>query len=83
MNVLVLNCSPVQNAAAAEIVRAVSEYSGSKFKTKCIYICNYAVQYYKGCRGCHITAVCVQRDGVDEVMEQYEWADVIDFCKGI
>lgn len=77
MNALVMNCSPVRNGATAEIVRTVAACLDGRYTTKCICIDDYDVRYCKGCRSCHATAVCVQKDGVDEVMEQYEWADVI------
>lgn len=77
MNVLVMNCSPVRNGATAEIVRTAAACLDEKYTTKCICIDDFDVRYCRGCRSCHTTAVCVQHDGVDEVMEQYEWADVI------
>ena len=77
MNALVINCSPVRNGATAEIVRTVSDCLRGKYETDCICIDDYDIHFCKGCRACHTTAVCVQHDDVDRVMERLEWADVI------
>ena len=77
MNILVINCSPVKSGATAEIVKLVSEFvnDGNDVKTLCID--DYEVKYCKGCRRCHKTAECFQKDDVKKIMEQYEWADRI------
>lgn len=77
MNILVMNCSPVKNGATAEIVKLVSQYvhNGNQVKTLCID--DYEVGLCRGCRSCHTTAECFQKDDVKTIMEQYEWADRI------
>ena len=77
LNVLVINCSPVQNGATAEIVNIVAEYLNEKYTLKKICIDDYHIGFCKGCRNCHKTANCVQHDDVDKVIEQFEWANII------
>ena len=77
MKILVINCSPVQNGATAEIVKWVGQYvrDGNEVRTLCID--DYDVRFCKGCRKCHETAACFQKDDVYRIMEQLEWADQI------
>ena len=77
MNALVMNCSPVRNGATAEIVKIVSEYLQQKHDVKSICIDDYDIKFCKGCRSCHNTAKCFQKDDVDKIIEEYEWADII------
>lgn len=77
MNALVINCSPVKNGATAEIVTIVSDCLKGRYDVKCICIDDFNIGFCKGCRACHYTAKCIQRDDVDTVMEYYEWADSI------
>ncbi len=77
MRVLVMNCSPVKNGATAEIVKIVSECMTDLHEVKAICIDDYNVGFCKGCRICHDTAKCIQRDDVDIIINQYEWADII------
>lgn len=77
MKVLVINCSPVRNGATAEIVRIVIDCLEKKHNVKNICIDDYDINFCKGCRTCHTTAKCVQKDDVDSIIEQYEWADII------
>lgn len=77
MNALVMNCSPVRNGATAKIVEIISESLAKKYSVKTICIDDYDIAFCKGCRSCHNTAKCIQQDGVDKIIEQYEWADII------
>lgn len=77
MKVLVMNCSPVRNGATAEIVNIVTACLEKKHDVKNICIDDYDIKFCKGCRKCHTTAKCVQKDDVNRIIEQYEWADVI------
>ena len=77
MNALVINCSPVQTGATAEIVHIVSEKLSHKYHTKSVCIDDYDFKFCKGCRTCHTTAKCVQSDDVDLLMNEFEWADII------
>ena len=76
MKVLVMNCSPVRNGAA-EIVNIVTACLEKKHDVKNICIDDYDIKFCKGCRKCHTTAKCVQKDDVDRIIEQYEWADIV------
>lgn len=77
MNVLIINCSPVRNGATAYIVNLVKGYieGGNTVKTVCID--DYDIKLCKGCRNCHNTAKCFQKDDVDKLMAEYNWADKI------
>lgn len=77
MNVLVMNCSPVKNGATAEIVQIVSRCLSKRHSVRSICIDDFKIDFCRGCRTCHHTARCVQRDDVEKVMEQYQWADSI------
>lgn len=75
--VLIMNCSPVQMGATAEIVHIVAENLRRRYEVKCTCIDDYDIHFCKGCRTCHRTAKCMQSDDVDKVLGQYEWADII------
>lgn len=77
MNLLVMNCSPVRNGATAEIANIISNNLKNRYVVKCCCIDDFNINFCKGCRSCHQTAECVINDDVNEVMELYEWADVI------
>ena len=77
MNALVINCSPVRNGATAEIVRIVSESLSNTYHTKCICIDDYEFGFCKGCRTCHKTAKCIQNDDITDILNEFEWADII------
>lgn len=77
MNALVINCSPVKTGATAEIVKIISEQLATRYTTKTLCIDDYQLNFCKGCRVCHQTAKCVQKDNIDSIMAEYDWADVI------
>ncbi len=77
VNALVMNCSPVRTGATAEIARIVSEALAERYEVKSVCIDDYAFNYCRGCRACHATAECVQRDDVEKIMGEFARADVI------
>ncbi len=77
MKALVINCSPVRDGATAEIVRIVENELSGRFTAKSICIDDYSFSFCKGCRSCHDTAVCVQSDDIDIIMDEFERADII------
>lgn len=77
MNALVINCSPVKTGATAEIVRLISENLAQKHHIKCICIDDYRFSFCKGCRVCHKTAECVQKDDIPFIIDEFEQADII------
>lgn len=77
MNVLIMNCSPVQNGATAEIVHIAAESLANRHTVSCICIDDYTFSFCKGCRTCHSTAECIMHDDVSSIIAQYEWADII------
>ena len=74
---LVINCSPVRTGATAEIVRIAAAQLAARYDVKTVCIDDYAIAYCKGCRSCHTTAECIQHDGADALMVEFEAADVI------
>ena len=74
---LVINCSPVRNGATAEIVRLVSEELSSAYDTGSVCIDDYHFGWCRGCRSCHRTAECVQKDDVDLLMDEMDRADLV------
>lgn len=77
MNLLVINCSPVRSGATAEIVEQVCSNAKELYDVRAVCIDDYRINLCKGCRKCHITASCFQKDDVDNLMVQFEWADII------
>ena len=77
MNALIVNCSPVRTGATAEIAGLIAKRLADRCRTKRVCIDDYRFGFCRGCRSCHATAECVQRDGVDALMAEFEWADVI------
>lgn len=77
MKILIINCSPVRNGATAEITNIVRENVSEGNEVRNICIDDYDIAMCKGCRSCHATAECFQKDDVIKLMEQYEWADRI------
>ena len=77
MKILVINCSPVRNGATAEIVDLVKEYVEEDNIVKTVCIDDFEIKMCKGCRKCHETAECFQKDDVVKLMEIYDWADKI------
>ncbi len=77
MKALLINCSPVRDGATAEIVNLVHNYLSKKYDIKKICIDDYSVSMCKGCRSCHKTAECPQNDGVKNIIEEFDSADII------
>ena len=77
MKALVMNCSPVKNGATAEIVKIVAEDLGKRYEVKTACIDDYQIGFCRGCRSCHQTAKCVQHDDGDQIMELFEWSDIL------
>lgn len=77
MNALVINCSPVRSGATAEIANIVSKELSQRYETKSVCIDDYDIAFCKGCRSCHNTAECVQTDGAQQLMAEFERADVV------
>ncbi len=77
MNALVINCSPVRDGATAEIAKIVSDCLVERYAVRGICIDDFQISYCRGCRTCHQTAQCVQRDDVEKIMDLFDWADVI------
>ena len=77
MKALIINCSPVRDGASAEITSIVSAELSQKYETKQVCIDDYSIAFCKGCRSCHNTAKCVMTDGAQQLMAEFEAADVI------
>lgn len=77
MKALIINCSPVRNGATNEIVSIVSAEVSQRYETKTVCIDDYDIALCRGCRSCHRTAKCVQTDGAQQLMAEFERADII------
>ena len=77
MNILVLNCSPVRDGATALIAEIISDTVKRGNTVRCACIDDYQIGLCRGCRECHRTARCFQRDGAEKLMAEFEWAEKI------
>ncbi|MBQ1903255.1 MAG: flavodoxin family protein [Ruminococcus sp.] len=77
MKALIINCSPVRDGATAEIAGIIRAELSRKYETKQVCIDDYDIAFCKGCRSCHSTARCVMTDGAQQLMAEFEAADVI------
>ena len=77
MNALVINCSPVRTGATAEIVRLVSQRLEAGYEVRSVCIDDYRFGFCRGCRACHTTAECVQKDDAALLMAELDRADRI------
>lgn len=77
MNALILNGSPVRNGATAWIAEEMARQLQPRFTLRSACIDDYRIGFCRGCRACERTARCVQHDGMDELMAQLTWADVL------
>ena len=65
MNILIINCSPVKNGATSEIVNLVNTYTKENNDVRCVCIDDFDIKFCKGCRQCHTTAECFQKDDTE------------------
>lgn len=77
MRALIINCSPVQNGATAEIVNILKQQLSERMKVKDVCIDDYKFSFCKGCRTCHSTAKCVQTDDVEKLITEFENANIV------
>ena len=75
MKILIINCSPVRNGATAETVRIIRDAVSAGNDARAICIDDYDIHLCRGCRRCHETASCPQRDDTKKLMAMFEWAD--------
>lgn len=77
MKILLVNCSPVRDGATAEIINIMRSVLSESNDVKSICIDDYSIGFCKGCRSCHKTAKCFQKDDMAEIIGQYEQANII------
>ena len=77
VNALIINCSPVKCGATAEIVRQAAGTLSPRHTVRAICIDDFDIHFCRGCRMCHQTAACVQRDDMDAIIASFEWAGII------
>ncbi len=77
MKALIINCSPVRDGATAELASIISGELSGRYETKQVCIDDYDIAFCKGCRSCHSTAKCVMTDGAQQLMDEFEQADII------
>lgn len=75
---LIVNCSPVRHGATARIAEVIADALAVRFEVASVCIDDYRVAYCRGCRRCHDTGKCaLPPDGADELMGEFERADVV------
>lgn len=77
MKIPLVNCSPVKDGATAEIVRLASSFPEKGNEVKSVCIDDYDIHFCKGCRLCHTTAECVQKDDTLRLLGEFDRADTI------
>lgn len=77
MNALIVNCSPVRTGATAKICEIMGEALAEKYTVRAVCIDDFDIRFCRGCRSCHQTGACVQRDDTDALMAHFDWADRI------
>ena len=77
MNALIINCSPVRTGATAEIVSIIAEQLSARYDVRTVCIDDYRIGFCRGCRQCHSTGRCFQRDDIENIMRAFAQADVI------
>ena len=77
MKLLVVNCSPVRNGATAEIVKTIANRAEKGNEVRAVCVDDYRIALCRGCRSCHVTGECFQKDDTERLMDQFAWADRI------
>ena len=77
MKILLVNCSPVKDGATAEIVKTAASFLERGNEVRSVCIDDYDIHFCKGCRRCHTTAECVQKDDVPALLGEFDRADTI------
>ena len=77
LKILIINCSPVRNGATAAIAGLVESNVKPGNEVHSVCIDDYAISFCKGCRRCHTTAQCIQKDDTEKLMAEFSWADQI------
>ena len=74
---LIVNCSPVRTGATAAIVSVIAGGLSKRFDVRSVCIDDYRFAFCRGCRSCHATASCVLQDGAEELIREFDRADLI------
>ena len=77
MKALILNCSPVRDGATAKICEIVANALRDRYTVTMSCIDDFSISFCKGCRTCHETAKCVQRDDAEKLMRLFAENDVL------
>ena len=78
MHILVINCSPVRTGATNGITERVKNCCTQRGNTvESVCIDDYDIHLCRGCRRCHETGECFQKDDVKKLMAAYDRADCI------
>ncbi len=88
MRTLIVNGSPVNNGATAELVKIIASCLQERAEAQTVQtrqtiqtVClgDLDVQFCKGCKTCYETATCFQDDGVAYLFDQMDQSDNIVF----
>jgi len=80
MKILLLNASPKNYGATQEILKIMQEAVPAEHTAEIVCLGDYEIRYCKGCMGCYVTGYCSIRDGMDELIDKLDEADVIVFA---
>ena len=77
---LLINAGANNNGATQAVLETVLQAipQGSQGELVCLGDCG--IHYCRGCKACYETGRCVQRDGMDGLMERMDQADGIIFA---
>lgn len=79
MEILIINGSPVNNGATAEIVRIFTERLMGEHSVETVCLGELEIGFCRGCRACHTTAECGIQDDVGTLLEMMDRAEHIVF----
>jgi multimeric flavodoxin WrbA len=77
MEILLVNGSPVNNGATAEINGIIAERLAAKHSVHAVCLGELELHFCKGCRICHTTAKCQIEDDVQRLLNDMDTADSI------
>jgi multimeric flavodoxin WrbA len=79
LNILIINGSPVNNGATAEIVSILAERLAAKHSVKTVCLGELDIGFCRGCRACHTMAKCGIQDDVAALLGMMDAAEHIVF----
>lgn len=79
MKTLIVNGSPVNNRATAELVNIISNCLSDKSEIKTLCLGDLEIKFCIGCKTCYETLTCFQTDDVEYLLDEISKCDSIVF----